>query len=170
MTRVLVVANQTLNSDELVAVVLVRNSQGPCEFHLLVPATPLSTSEQALRHSEHPGAVMHESGPVAVARMRLAKGLQRLAEANISATGSVGDPNPLKAIITAAEHSDVDEVIVSTLPRRVSRWLAADLPRRASRRLGVPVTCVETGKTLTPARRVHSGARTVSPTTNLRNS
>ena len=156
MTRVLVVANETLNSDELVAAVLVRNAQGPCDFHLVVPATPLSNSELALRHSEHPGAVRGESGPVVVARMRLAKSLQRLAEANIVATGDVGDPNPFKAVVTAAEHGDVDEIIISTLPRRMSRWLAADLPRRISRRLGVSVACVETGRTMPAKRQLHA--------------
>jgi GABA permease len=150
MVHVLIVANQTLRSDELIAAVLVRNSQGPCEFHVLVPATPLSQQEQALRHSEHPGAVVGESGPVVVARMRLAQALKRLAEANIDATGDVGDPNPLKAIEVTARHRQVDEIIVSTLPRRMSRWMANDLPRRAHRRLGLPVSHVETGATFAP--------------------
>ena len=150
MARVLIVANQTLSSDELIAAVLVRNAQGPCEFHVLVPATPLSQQEQALRHSEHPGAIMGESGPVALARMRLAQALKRLAEANVGATGDVGDPNPLKAIETTVAHRHTDEILISTRPRRMSRWMANDLPRRVHRRLGLPVTHVETGATFTP--------------------
>lgn len=155
MDHVLVVANQTLRSDELVAAVLVRNAQSPCEFRVVVPATPLSRQEQALRHSEHPGAVLGESGPVAVARMRLAQCLTRLAEANITATGDVGDPNPVKAVTVAAAHQPVDEIMVSTLPGRASRWIAQDLPRKLHRRLGLPVTHIETGTLHLGNRRDH---------------
>ena len=167
MDRVLVVANQTLRSDELVAAILVRNAQGPCEFRVVVPATPLSRQEQALRHSEHPGAVLGESGPVAVARMRLAQCLKRLAEANITATGDVGDPNPLKAVTVATDHLPVDEIMVSTLPGRASRWLAQDLPHKLSRRLGLPVTHIETGTLHVGGRHAHAtntGANRPQPT------
>lgn len=155
--RVLIVANQTLSSDELVAAVMSRKAKGECEFHVVVPATPLSRQELALRHSEHPGAVFGESGPVAVARMRLSQGLAKLEGFGVTATGDVGDPDPFKAICVAAEHTPVDEVVLSTLPRRLSRWLAADLPRRVHRRLGVPVTHVETGRTLGPG--AHASAQ-----------
>lgn len=146
MAQVLIAANQTLCSDELIAAVLVRNAAGDATFRIVVPATPLSRQEQALRHSEHPGAVFGESGPVAVARMRLRQATALLAEAGIAVTGDVGDPDPYKAVLTAAKHGTVEEVIVSTLPRRLSRWLAGDVPQRLRRRLGVPVTQVETGK------------------------
>ena len=145
MDRVLVVGNQTLSSDEVIAAVLVRNAAGPCAFHLIVPATPLSDQERALHHSEHPGAVAFESGPVALARMRLAQAIARLAEAGITATGDVGDPHAITAIEAAARKMSATEVIVATLPQRMSRWLAQDLPRRITRRLGLPVTHVETG-------------------------
>ena len=145
--RVLIVANQTLSSDELVAAAMGRKAKGDCEFHVIVPATPLSKQELALRHSEHPGAVFGESGPVAVARMRLSQGLAKLASFGVTASGDVGDPDPFKAVCIAAAHTPVDEVLVSTLPRRMSRWLAGDLPRRIHRRLGVPVTHVESGRT-----------------------
>lgn len=164
MTNVLIVANQTLRSDELIAGVLVRNAEGPCAFHVIVPATPLSQQEQALRHSEHPGAVVGESGPVALARMRLAQALKRLSEAGVQATGDVGDPNPLKAIEVAVEHRQVDEILISTLPRRMSRWMAADLCRRAHRRFGLPVTHLETGAKLGAAARQRHAQTSPSPT------
>lgn len=148
METVLIVANQTLTSDELVAAAMARKAEGACEFRVLVPATPLSRQERALRDSEHPGAVFGESGPVALARMRLSKGLMKLADFGIPATSDVGDPDPYTAICTVCAHMPVDEIIISTLPQRISHWLAADLPHRVHRRLGVQVTHVETGETL----------------------
>lgn len=157
MKTVLIVANQTLGSDELVASAMARKAEGPCQFRVVVPATPLTKQERALRDSEHPGAVFGESGPVALARMRLSKGLARLEDFGVTATGDVGDPDPFTAVCVTCEHDTIDEVIVSTLPRRVSRWLAADLPRRLNRRLGIKVTHVETGETLHPKE--HTRAR-----------
>lgn len=118
------------------------------EFRVLVPATRLSQQEQALRHSEHPGAVFGETGTVAVARMRLAQGLKRLAEIGIEADGDIGAPDPFEAVVVAVAHHPADEIILSTLPRRLSRWIAADLPTRLHRRLHLAVTHVETGQTL----------------------
>lgn len=156
MADVLIVANQTLCSDELIAAVLVRNAAGECSFRILVPATPLNRQEQALRHSEHPGAVFGESGPVAVGRMRLHQAQALLADANIEAPGDVGDPDPYKAVVTAAEYGHVDEVIMGTLPDRRSHWITRDVPGRLRRRLGVPVTHVETGRI--SGRRDHTPA------------
>ena len=124
--HILIVANQTLKSDELVAAAMARNAEGPCEFRVLVPATPLSKQEAALRHSEHPG-----------------------------------DPDPFTAIRTVMEHRTVDEVIISTLPRRLSRWLASDLPTKVNRRLGVKTTHVETGRVLGPVE--HGGRHRAAP-------
>jgi hypothetical protein len=156
MEHVLVIANQTLTSDELVAAVLARNATNPATFHIIAPATPLSDQELALRHSEHPGAVALESGPVVVARMRLAKAMTRLREAKIDVTGDIGDPNPFEAAAVAMRATTYDHVIVSTLPRRMSRWLSHDLPTKISRKFDVEVTHVETGRTVTKAKHADS--------------
>lgn len=55
--------------------------------------------------------------------------------------GIVGDSDPLAAVQRAIETRGFDEIIISTLPVRVSRWLRRDLPHRVES-LGLPVTVV----------------------------
>jgi hypothetical protein len=57
-------------------------------------------------------------------------------------TGSIGDPEPLMAIEDAVNLGSYDEIIVSTLPTRISRWLKLDLVSK-TKALGLPVTHVE---------------------------
>ena len=148
MRRILVVANQTVTDDRLVAEVLRRATAEPdCEFFIVVPQTPLSQQELALRHSEHPLA-FGETGPVALARRRLREALSIFAHTAVNIAGDIGDANPVKAVAAVMAVRPVDEIIVSTLPRRQSRWLAADLPTRLHRKTGLPVTHVETGTRL----------------------
>jgi hypothetical protein len=71
---------------------------------------------------------------------RLRHALDRLREAGAEADGGVVEPMPVDAIRKLASREDVDEVIVSTLPRRLSRWMAMDLPHRVRRATSVPVT------------------------------
>ena len=56
--------------------------------------------------------------------------------------GMLGVAEPLAAVQDALNLHGFDEIIVSTLPRRISRWLRVDLPSKA-RGLGLPVTHVE---------------------------
>ena len=55
--------------------------------------------------------------------------------------GLIGDPEPLSAIQDAVNLHGFDEIILSTLPTRVSRWLRLDLPHKVAG-LGLPVTTV----------------------------
>jgi hypothetical protein len=69
--------------------------------------------------------------------------LPKLSEAAGSGvTGAIGDPEPLMAIEDAVNLGHFDEIIISTLPRRVSKWLKLDLVSKA-KGLGLPVTHVE---------------------------
>ncbi len=73
----------------------------------------------------------------------LAQALPMLTEAaGETVTGSVGDTEPLSAIQDAINLGDYDEIIISTLPPRMSRWLKLDLVSK-TRALGLPVTHVE---------------------------
>ena len=61
--------------------------------------------------------------------------------AGASVDGMVGDPSPMNAIQDAINIRGFDEVIISTLPARVSKWLKLDLPSKVTG-LGLPVTTV----------------------------
>jgi hypothetical protein len=58
------------------------------------------------------------------------------------AEGELGHENPVTAITNALECGEFDEVILSTLPQPISRWLRMDLPHQVRRRCGVPVVTV----------------------------
>ena len=132
-TRVLLVANRTAATPALLAAVADRADHGPVRFHLVVPASP---------HGMH-RVVDPEVAGREEAAARLEEALPALEEAAGSeVTGEVGTADPLAAIMDALHAHDVDEIILSTLPRRFSRWLRVDLPSKA-RGLGIPVTHVE---------------------------
>ncbi len=86
------------------------------------------------------------------ARARLRHALPLLSEAAAQeVTGQVGDADPLAAVCDALYRDGFDEIIISTLPWRVSRWLRVDLPSKI-RALGVPVHHVEGSPAVTRAR------------------
>lgn len=131
--RVLVVANRTAATPALLERVRRRAQLGPASFHLVVPATP-----RGLHRIVDPEVTGREE---AQANLELA--LPLLGEAAGTAlTGEVGDADPLAAIQDALHSQAFDEIIISTLPSRVSRWMHIDLPSKA-RGLGLPVTHVQ---------------------------
>jgi hypothetical protein len=139
--RVLLVANRTAASPALLAAVHRRAEVRPAGFHLVVPARP---------HGLH-RVVDPEVAGRAEARAVLDAALPALSEAaGAPVGGHVGDADPLAAIQDALFLRGFDEIIISTLPRRLSRWLRLDLPSKA-RGLGLPVHHVETRE---PAARV----------------
>jgi len=133
--RILVVANRTATTPVLLAAVADRAAAGDTRFHLVVPATP-----QGLHRLVDPEV----SGRVE-AQAQVEAAIPRLsAAAGGPVSGEVGDADPINAIHDALFAKQFDEIIVSTLPRRVSRWLHLDLPSKA-RGFGLPVTHVEAG-------------------------
>jgi hypothetical protein len=131
--HVLVVAHQTAATTGLLETVRARAQRGPATFHLVVPRQP---------HGIHKVVDPQDAGQDE-AQQVLADALPKLSEAAGSeVTGSIGDSEPLMAIQDAVNLGDYDEIIVSTLPLGVSRWLKLDLVSKA-RGLGLPVTHVE---------------------------
>ena len=129
---VLVVAHQTAANDALLEAVRQRAAQGSAHFHLVVPRQP---------HGMHKVVDPIEAGE-REARGVLDDALPKLSEAaGHDVTGSIGDPEPLMAIHDAVNLGHYDEIIISTLPLGISRWLKLDLVSKA-RALGLPVTHV----------------------------
>ncbi|HYN16920.1 MAG TPA: universal stress protein [Actinomycetes bacterium] len=145
MHRYLVVANQTLGGEQLTAKLAEYGGAGPCRFYLVVPVTNTEASDRWFTGGLE-GAL---PGAYKIARTlaggRLQHELDRLREAGTEVDGEVVDPNPLDAIRKIASREEVDEVVVSTLPRRLSRWLAMDLPHRIRRATSLPVTHITGG-------------------------
>jgi hypothetical protein len=127
--RVLVVANRTAESPELLSALRARHQEGPVEYTLLVPATPQGVSW---------AADMHAGGDQADEHLEhLADSLRR---EGVEVTGAmVGDPDALAAVSDACHRDSYDEVIVSTLPLRLSKWLKVDLPHKVEHATGLPV-------------------------------
>lgn len=114
-THVLVVANRTAGSDELVAALTRRAARGPTAFTLLMPA-----------------------GPHAAARLEEA--LARMRGAELEVVGKVGvDANPLFCVGEIWDPAIYDEIVISTLPTGVSHWLNLDMPQRVARLTDAPV-------------------------------
>ena len=140
MRRYLVVANQTLGGEELTAKLAECTDAGPCRFYLVVPVTNTEASDRWFTGGLEgvlPGAYRIAR---TLASGRLQHELDRLREAGVEADGEVVDPMPVDAIRKIASREEADEVIVSTLPRRLSRWMAMDLPHRIRRATSLPVT------------------------------
>jgi hypothetical protein len=132
MANVLVVANRTAESPELLEALKQRAGQGDAVFTLLVPSTPHGVAWAADMHSGGSEAEQHME--TAVERMR-SEGLQ-------VAAGKVGDPDPVAAVQDEVNFTSYDEIVVSTLPGGISKWLKLDLPHRVERATGLPVTHV----------------------------
>jgi GABA permease len=148
MHRYLVVANQTLGSDELVALVRERTADGPAEFWLVVPATPVKDLASNAIPIPMPvmGGIPSLPAPPAEARrlaqLNLDAAIRKLTAAGATVDGAVADPDPVRAVAEAVSGREFDEIIVFTLPPRLSRWLHHDLPTRLQHEFHLPVTDV----------------------------
>jgi GABA permease len=114
----LVVANVTATSDELIEALKER---APASFTLIIPATPFG-------------------GGRAAATTTLQEALGQLRAAGLEAEGSVGNADPILAVTDVWDPKKYDEIIVSTLPMRFSKWLHAGLPERIGKLTDAPVT------------------------------
>ena len=131
-TRVLVVANRTAATPALMQAVRERAGRGPCVFTLLIPNAA---------HGLHRVVDPEDQGQSeAEATLELAlPGLEEAAGGHVE--GLIGDPEPLAAIQDAVNIHGFDEIILSTLPARVSKWLRLDLPHKVAG-LGLPITTI----------------------------
>lgn len=133
MAKVLVVANRTAESEDLLQALVARAREGEAHFTLLVPASAHGIARAADTHAGEGEA--HDHLERAVARLR-SEGLE--------VEGLLGDSDPVAAVSDAANAGSYDEVIVSTLPAHLSKWLRLDLPRKVAHATGLAVKHVET--------------------------
>jgi GABA permease len=141
MRSYLVVGNQTLDSPELEAAIADRGATGPVSFHIVVPATPIQR-----------GLTWDEDEARKAAQARLDDALERFRSAGASVTGEIGHRDPVEATEDALRGREVDEVLLSTLPPGMSRWLGQDVPSRLKGSVAVPVTVVTTQRQSVSAR------------------
>ncbi len=131
MRSYLVVANQTLGGQELAETINERLVAGPARFHVVVPLSPvqhrLTWDEEESREA---------------ARQRLDAILERLTERGADAKGEIGDRDPVDAARDALRRFHADEIILSTLPSGISRWLGQDVPSRLRAAVSAPVVVV----------------------------
>lgn len=130
--RILIVAHKTAATPALLDAIRARAAQGPCRFTLLVPAA----AHGLQRVTDPEDSDRGEAETVLELALPL---LEDAAEAPVE--GIVGDPTPLTAVMDAVNTRGFDEIIVSTLPAHVSKWLHLDLPSKISG-LGLPVTTI----------------------------
>ena len=117
--NVLVIANQTIVSPELLDRIRRRAAQGPASFLLVAPQSD---------EEEH-----------ADADRRLRRALSELRGEGIEAHGQVGHPDPYTAARQTVHDERVDEIIVSTFPNERSGWLRRDLVARLRNDTKLPI-------------------------------
>jgi hypothetical protein len=124
--NVLVVANRTAASPDLIACLRERAERSPARFQMLIP--PTSRGEQGR----------------ADARRNLDEALAAMGEAGLEVEGRLAtDSDPVIAVLEAYDPKTHDEVIVSTLPASASHWLRIDGPARIARQTGALVRHIE---------------------------
>ena len=122
--RVLIVANRTAATPRLMEAVRDRRHQGPCEFALLIPdVTDRKRADWTLESA-----------------------LPLLRRAGGRVEGLVGGADPFESVAGAVRDGAFDEIIVSTLSKKASKWLRRDLVRRIEG-LGLPVTAIQPRRT-----------------------
>lgn len=160
MWRCLIVANQTLGGPELDRALRDRIARRHRDFFILVPMTAanfetslwtlgfplegfpdLATAGIIDEENRRRDDALAESRQRAEQRLSLM--LASVRDAGGLAAGAVGDADPVAAVRELLDREPFDEIIVSTLPAGISRWLGMDLPSRVARMTQAPVTTIE---------------------------
>ena len=131
MARILVVANKTAESSELLEALKTKGTEH--QYVLVVPA-----SGGVLEKAADPDAAREHTRP------HLDAALEKFRAEGLEVEGEVGDSDPIAAVQDACNFGKFDEIVISTLPQRASKWLKLDLPSKTERATGLPVTHIQT--------------------------
>jgi hypothetical protein len=126
--NVLVIANETVFGEPLLAKIHERAAAGPASFLIVSPQSDPSAGD-------HPEA-----------ERRLKRALAQLRGEGIDAHGQVARPDPFSAAMEAVNDERVDEIVVSTFEPVKSGWLRKDLVERLRKETGLPVEHVIVAK------------------------
>jgi hypothetical protein len=129
--NVLVIANQTVVSPELLDRIRARAAEGDASFLIVAPQSDGEEHDEADR--------------------RIRRALSELRGEGIDAHGQVVHPDPYTAALQAVHDERVDEIIVSTFPGERSGWLRRDLVERLKKDTGLPVDHVVSANAPVPA-------------------
>jgi hypothetical protein len=131
-TRILVVANETVEGEELLTAIEERAPGGTAEVYVVCPAL-----NSKLRHW-----TSDEDGAREAAQARLDRSLARLGDFGLEAHGEVGDADPVQAVEDALRVFGADEIVLSTHPEGRSHWLERGVVDAVRERFDVPLTHV----------------------------
>jgi GABA permease len=124
--RVLVLANETANSDELLDELRRIGADHAASYFVAVPASPVETGTAA---THGPLDVMEATEEAAKARLEHT--LSILRSENLQADGALGDYRPLRALANAVDTFHPDQIVIATLPLEASIWHRFDVVDRA---------------------------------------
>jgi GABA permease len=135
--RVLVMANETANSHELLDELRRIDADKDATYFVLVPASPIETGVAATH-----GPLDLWDATQHAAQARLDHTLSILRSENLEAEGTLGDQRPLRALADAVDEFHPDQIVIATLPPEYSVWHRFDVVDRARAEHGIPVTHV----------------------------
>jgi GABA permease len=135
--RVLVLANETVNGDELLDELRAIDRTRKAEYYVCVPANPIDTGQ-----AMHQGAVYIWDATTEAAQARLDRTLEILRSEGLRADGALGNYKPLKALADAVAQFAPDRLVICTHPEDRSAWLRYDVVDRAREIYDIPVTHV----------------------------
>ena len=133
--RVLVLANETANSGELLDELRRIGADTAAKYFVVVPASPIETGVAATH-----GPLDLAEATQQAAQQRLDYTLTTLRSDNLDADGALGDYRPLRALANSVDSFHPDQIVIATLPPEYSVWHRFDVVDRARAEFGVPVT------------------------------
>jgi hypothetical protein len=119
--NVLVIANETVLGEPLLAKIRKRAAESPASFLIVSPQSDPTAGD-------HPEA-----------DRRLKRALSQLRGEGIDVHGQVSHPDPFSAAMEAVHDERVDEIVVSTFEPLSSGWLRKDIVERLRKETRLPV-------------------------------